>query len=83
MVKVRYKLNLKESKMAFSKQNLISDLETIAGNLQRRHNFTCETGYSQVDGKGESINRDYAEWDRVRIIIDSIKSGYVGYGELK
>ncbi len=50
----------------FSRTFVLHELEIRINNIQARRNFTTNTGCKQVEGKGEEINRDYAEWSAYR-----------------
>lgn len=49
-------------KRRFSKQMVIDQLNTQIDHFEGRYKFTHETGYAQVEGRGEEINRAYGLW---------------------
>jgi hypothetical protein len=51
--------------------------ETIAARIEeiqekRKVPFTPDTGWAQVDGKGETENRDYGAWDALNSLMDDL-----------
>jgi hypothetical protein len=68
--------------MAFSKSNLLKELQVNADRIQKENGFTIHNGYAQVVGMNETINRAYGEWSCIRSIIESISGGYLGYGDI-
>lgn len=67
--------------MAFSKNNLLKELQEQADRIQKEYNFTTNTGSYQVRNSAPEINRAYGEWSRILVIIDAIRGGYLGYGD--
>ena len=65
----------------FSKAALLKDLDRMIEQRNERDKFTRETGYSQVVGMGEKLNREYGEWDILRFVRGAIESGMIGVGE--
>lgn len=62
----------------FSKSKLITDLRDLAAERQKLHKFDAGNGYEQVEGKGEDINRDYAEWRMLLYVAKWIEQGEIG-----
>jgi hypothetical protein len=62
----------------FSKAKLIRDLRAMCEERRLRCGFNPANGYSQVDGKGSAINREYGEWVAIATIISDIEGGYIG-----
>lgn len=60
----------------FSKSKLLADLQRLME--QRQGSFDPKNGWSQVQGKGERANRDYAEWRTVEMIYRMVKEGDIG-----
>lgn len=64
---------MKVNKERFSRAFVLRELEIRINNIQARRSFTTQTGYKQVEGKGEEINRDYAKWDAYRSLISEFR----------
>jgi len=65
----------------FSKQNLLDKLKDMSSKIAKKHGFTNQTGYSQVERKSTAENRAYGEWIMLNNLIYGIQSGYIGYGD--
>jgi hypothetical protein len=57
-------------KPRFSKQSLIDYIERRQTELEAEFGFTARDGWSQVEGKGEEINRAYGEYTHLSTLVD-------------
>lgn len=65
------------AKKRFSKNQLLLDLAELME--KRRGTFDPKNGWSQVQGKGEQANRDYAEWRSIEMVYRLVKEGVIGH----
>lgn len=61
----------------FSKGKLLNELRYRAIELGDAHGFDIDKGYSQVEGKGEEVNRAYGEWETLTTLFQQIRDGYI------
>lgn len=54
--------NGRRKKERFSKQIVVNALAEKAFYLMNKNHFNPDNGWSQVEGKGEEINREYGEF---------------------
>lgn len=59
-----------------SKRRLIQQLRDMEQRAGR--DFNPNDGWSQVHGKGEKANRDYAQWQTIQMILNLIEKGKLG-----
>lgn len=69
--------------MRLSKKVMIEILQQRMENLEKTYGFKPRTGYSQVEGKGESINRRYGEYNAYDNLIFSIENEMNEFGDSK
>lgn len=53
---------MNKNKVRFSKAAVIEELSKKIVRFEETYKFTTHTGYAQVKGKGEEINRAYGEY---------------------
>lgn len=52
---------------------MVAFLQERVNWIQKSYRFDRQNGYAQVQGRGEVINRVYAEWDTLNRIIEAIE----------
>lgn len=57
----------------FSKQSVVNTLLKEHDRLIEEYHFNSDDGWSQVDGKGEEINRAYGRFTAIHDILMSIE----------
>jgi hypothetical protein len=57
-------------KPRFSKQTVIDYIARRQSELEAEFGFDPRNGWSQVDGKGEEINRAYGEYASLSTLVD-------------
>ena len=62
------------SKPRFSKQALIDELDSLIEHYEKEDGFRRDTGWNQVRGKGEGVNRDYGMFDAYSHVRDMIEN---------
>ena len=66
----------------FSKAGLVAVLRERAEISRRQFGFHDGVGWIQVDGKGETLNREYGSWRELLDLVELIESGYLTYPEV-
>jgi len=61
----------------FSKKSILEFLEFKLQGLIKVYGFDLNTGYAQVEGKGEELNRVYGEFDAVVVLIQYVEEGRI------
>jgi len=56
----------------FSKKSILEFLEFKLQGLIKVYGFDLNTGYAQVEGKGEELNREYGEYYFYKTLISSL-----------
>lgn len=59
----------------FSKKKMIADTIRKIDLLENQYGFTYKTGWSQVDGRSESINRAYGRYDALTELLNDLSDG--------
>jgi hypothetical protein len=63
-----------EKAKRFSKASMRAYLEMVQANIEKSYKFDHQSGWSQVEGRGEVMNRAYGEWNMCGMLLRQLDS---------
>jgi hypothetical protein len=58
--------------MRFSKKSFREQLEQAAQDIEKKHGFHSQYGYSQVEGKAVEVVYDYGRYDMLLNLVEEL-----------